>query len=887
LNSQPYRVAGAGTVIVNQASASYRDTLGVRRIATSNVVETLIQQVAAFELNRDQSKPGVAGQEILFTHSLINTGNGTDSFQIDVYNEPGDFNLTNLKVYKDSDHDGQPDSYTPVSFSDLLEPGESQSFVISGVVPANVTAGDIGLVTMKSRSVFDNNLSISNSDTVVVTDSAVVELSKSINALEGASPDGPFTVTIYYRNSSTVTADQVALIDALPQGMNYIPGSGRWSESGSTVLTDANPADSQSGIQYCAYDSSCQGLPEADADTDSLSTNQVTAVIDTVAAGQAGSITFEVSITGGLPASVLFNTAETEYSANGVLNARIMSNTVPFEINAGAAVVTNGSNAISVDGTNEPSEVFDSVFGAGSNLPVCTLPNADPDGDGYGWENSAQCIVPNLQAGNTVYFKNTIWNLGNASDSFDITTVASSFPQGTVIRVLQTDGQTPLLDTDGNAIADTGPLLPGSSYEMVLQVILPAGVTGDNGGVPFSVTTVATSVVDSSASNTMLNLLHNITAAMVDITNNAALNDPLSVGAGAGPEATPVSSLTVAPGETTQFDLYINNTSAFALEYNLAASIHNDFSSIELPPQWQVQFVLSDNSVVNGTGVIEPGGFAHVIARVTVPLQSVPSATSLYFRASNERYAIEDIKHDEIVIALQQSLLLGINQEGQTQAGGSHVYNHTLANTGNAAVNNIALSVTDSLVADGWNSILYEDTDGDGTLGAADQIISVTDLQAGETKTLFVKVFAPGTAADGVLNLTEVNVVWGAEVLSVTDVTHVSSGEISVYKEQALDNGCDGVLDSAYSSSMFSVEPGNNCISYRLTATNAGSESVLNVVVADATPTFTSYVGSAACYQTNCTVVEPAVGGEGDIVASLPELVAGDTVVVEFMVRVD
>jgi len=374
---------------------------------------------------------------------------------------------------------------------------------------------------------------------------------------------------------------------------------------------------------------------------------------------------------------------------------------------------------------------------------------------------------------------------------------------------------------------------------------------------------------------------------MVDVTNNAQLDDPLSVGIGAGPEQNAVTSVNAIPGETVLFDLYINNTSSFPLEYDLDASIHSDFSSVELPPQWQVQFVLTDNTVVSGTGVIAPGDFVYVIAQVTVPSQATPATTSLYFRALNERYASEDTKHDEIVVAMQQSLLLGINQEGQTQAGGSHVYNHTLANTGNADVSNISLSLTDSLGSDGWTSIVYEDTDGNGSLGSADQIISVTDLQAGETKTLFVKVFVPGTAADGVSNLTELTAAWGAEVLVVADVTRVSSAEITVVKEQALDNGCDGVLDSAYSSSVFSVEPGNNCISYRLTAINAGAENVMNVVVADATPTFTSYVGSASCNQANCSLLEPSGGGEGEIVASLPLLLAGDTVVVEFMVKVD
>jgi len=486
-----------------------------------------------------------------------------------------------------------------------------------------------------------------------------------------------------------------------------------------------------------------------------------------------------------------------------------------------------------------------------------------------------------------VFFKNTVWNLGNSTDSFDITTVASSFPQGTLVRVLQSDGQTQLPDTNGNSIPDTGPIDPGGSYEIVLQVVLPSGVTGDNGGVPFGVTSVATSFSDASATNSMLNLLHYITAAMVDLTNIAELSDPMASGVGAGPEQIAVTSLNTIPGDTVLFDLFINNTSAFPMAYNLDASIHSDFSSVELPIGWQVQFVLTDNTTVSSTTVIPAGEFVHVVARVTVPLQAEPSTTSLYFRASNERYAIADIKHDEVVIALQQSLLLGINQEGQVPAGGSRVYNHTLANTGNTDVSNISLAVTDSLAADGWSSAIYEDSNEDGALDSTDQLIDFTDLLVGETKVLFVKVFAPGTAADGVTNLTELSATTGSEVLVVTDVTQVSAAEITVIKEQALDNGCDGVLDSAYSSSVFSVEPGNNCISYRLTAINAGSENVMNVVLADATPTFTSYTGSASCNQANCSLAEPTTGSEGEIAASLPMLLAGDILVVEFMVRVD
>ena len=106
-------------------------------------------------------------------------------------------------------------------------------------------------------------------------------------------------------------------------------------------------------------------------------------------------------------------------------------------------------------------------------------------------------------------------------------------------------------------------------------------------------------------------------------------------------------------------------------------------------------------------------------------------------------------------------------------------------------------------------------------------------------------------------------------------------------KEQAPDFGCDGALDGSYGVGGFAVEPGNNCVSYRLTATNAGQATAFNVDVADATPEFTEYVGAAVCSDANCSVVEPEPGGQGNVVASLPSLAAGAAMVVEFSVRVE
>jgi len=94
---------------------------------------------------------------------------------------------------------------------------------------------------------------------------------------------------------------------------------------------------------HCAYHSSCIGLAEADSDIDSDSTNQVTAVIASVAPGDVGSITFDVNIDSGLDTQSLVNTGEFEYATGGNTTGRQQTNSVAFTVLHGAAVVLNGT----------------------------------------------------------------------------------------------------------------------------------------------------------------------------------------------------------------------------------------------------------------------------------------------------------------------------------------------------------------------------------------------------------------------------------------------------------------------------------------------------------------------------------------------------------------
>src|SRR5262245_2269862 len=104
----------AGTSIGNQASATYTDSSNTPRTATSNVAITIVQQVASFTLTTDgQARFATPGGQVSFPHTLRNTGNGLDTFNLTVANNAGDnFDLTSLTLYADANGDGLPDNAT-------------------------------------------------------------------------------------------------------------------------------------------------------------------------------------------------------------------------------------------------------------------------------------------------------------------------------------------------------------------------------------------------------------------------------------------------------------------------------------------------------------------------------------------------------------------------------------------------------------------------------------------------------------------------------------------------------------------------------------------------------------------------------------------------------
>lgn len=851
----------ANTPIGNQAKATYTDDSGVVREVFSNTVVTRVTQVYALDLTQDNSRLATPGSQVYFAHTVTNNGNGQDIINL-VRTPGGAFSLLPLAIYPDTNRDGLPDSFTAITATPSLAPGEQYSFVIAGIVAASATVGQTATVSVVATSAGDVAATDTNTDTVTITNNAVMQVTKAIDRPSGPPGTTPIKYTITYTNTGNSSATNFTITDTIPTNMTYIAGSARWSVIPSTTLTDTNAADNQSGIIY---------------DFNVTTANEATFVIASVAPGQSGFVTFTVGVDAGTAPGIIPNTAVYAFTSGGA-QGPFNTNTVPFLVTQVAGV---------------------------------TLTPPAP--------------VANAEAGDTVPFTNVLVNTGTGTDTFDITITGNNYPSGTTFQLFQSDGNTPLTDSNGNGTPDTGPVVAGGTYNIILKAILPGNATA---GGPYTVTKLATSTFNPTVTDDADDVLTTILGASVDLTNNVALP---AVGLGAGAQsgnanATVIVNNSTNPGTTTTFTLVVNNTGPNPDTYNLLADDDGTFGTVnDLPAGWTIVFKNAAGTVVTNTGTIANGANATFTAEIFVPAGTTPGVRDIYFRSLSLVTNAGDSIRDSVTVNTVRSISIQSDNVGQTFPGGSIVYEHIITNNGNinegssggANVNAsaIAFSLANNLSAIGFNAILYYDAPASGTPGSLDSADSVitgglsavqnAGIAPGAQVRLFVKVFAPLGSPDSAVNVTTVTLTTsGGAIDGVaapapqvnTDTTTVIRGDLSIVKEQAIDLNADGSIgggEGPFVTTQLSAPPGAVII-YRITVTNTGSADATTIVVNDTVPSNTTYYKVGA--QGDATIVggttatigaQPANGATGNFVFNVGTLAPLETSVITFGAQID
>ena len=406
------------TAINNQAKADYSDAASGRAATlNSNTVSTIVGKQTLFSLTASQNKVSAPGSNVRFQHALTNLGNATESFNLSLQNNyPGTFAFTNVQLFLDANSDGVPDSTTPISGPLVLQAGETIQFIALAQVPTAATTGQEDRFVVIAGPTSGSAPNQVNTDTVIITNQAVITVNKSFNVTQGPSPYNDLLVTLTYTNIGSSTASNVVLTDVIgaanaspaydTSGLQYIANSGTWQTQ---AVSDANGGD-PAGVNYQV------------STVGTVST--ITATIANVTPNSTGMITFKVNVKAGLLAGIAktTNVAAITYFDGLGPQSTISNNSAFYRVlPSGADLVLSkthtGDFIVGNDGT---FNLVVSNIGGGPTVGPITVEDQMPAGLIV---NAA--TLPNGSVGGTAG-----WTCTNPSPQFIRCTSSASIPSG-------------------------------------------------------------------------------------------------------------------------------------------------------------------------------------------------------------------------------------------------------------------------------------------------------------------------------------------------------------------------------------------------------------------------------------------------------------------------
>ena len=262
----------AGTRITSIARVSYETAGGLTFSVASDPQAhmVIVAQTAGVDIDPPRTSVADPGATVTFVHTIKNIGNGPDNYSVSARSQAG----WPVRVYLDVNGNGVVDQAdVPAVQPVALVAGASASLLVTADIPAQPSLrGKTDSLRVVGVSLFDSRVSDTAIDQLQVRTAGIaVALIKSVDR-STATVGEILTYTVTYSASGTGTGSNFRLLDAIPLGTTYVPGTLRWNGA---PVTDAGGDD--------------VGL------FDSIK-NQVVVVLSTITGGERGSISFQVRV---------------------------------------------------------------------------------------------------------------------------------------------------------------------------------------------------------------------------------------------------------------------------------------------------------------------------------------------------------------------------------------------------------------------------------------------------------------------------------------------------------------------------------------------------------------------------------------------------------------
>lgn len=845
--------AATNSIISNMAVGEYSEEGStVVQVARSNLVQTTILPVYSLNLVAANNKTVVAGQTVYFNHILTNTSNETDQYTFTVSNNPTGDDFDFVNSSLMVYLDANNDGIPDGSAITGYTLGAGQS--VGLIVAASIpNAITTGKVANLTLMVTSaNGASGTNSNVDKATVTDQSTLVVRKKFSQITAANGDVvTIRLDYQNPTNTIVPTATLTDTLGSNLTYEVNTGKWN--GVTVYDAVGGTADPTGINY------------------SVTSNVVTATLTNIPANTIGYIEFNVKINKSIAGKI-------ENVINVTGPTTDTSNTAVVNVLPIYAVKMNGSASNVSDNTN--------------TITASAVPQ-----------------------GGELKFTNYVWNIGNTTDRFNLTLTNSTFPAGSQIELYRADGVTPLLDSNGDGIPDTGLLAANTNIPVVVKVRFPSSYTVTTNTV-FEVTPQAQSVGDGGKTSTIKDQgTLTPVSQLVDLTNadNTGLGNGAVDNSGAAWKTITVkSSDNAVTGGQVIFPLTVKHTGV-GTEYLLSANASSDFSSLTLPAGVnRVRFYASTNGTncsglgneIGKTIYLNNAETQLVCAVVEVDKVNKDVTVPIYFRVISTSFVGKDnpaqdmIKNAVTIQSVNSVPQLEFTPDLHAQVAplGTVVYRHLLTNpaatdfTGSYGfiINNSESS---------FNSVLFLDVDGDGKFSSGDlNIRTLADLPGGKVAAheqiqLLLQVTNVVNNNVNQANTTVVSLTDSSNqvIASIKDVTTVNQTQLKLSKLQARDFNCDGTADESYTTNSLNIGKQANgqgqCVLYKVILTNTSATAMSTAFTfRDMTPAYTVLSQSPIC--TSCSsMTAPTVGNAGAVSGTLNSVAANQSYEFNFGVR--
>jgi uncharacterized repeat protein (TIGR01451 family) len=918
----------------------------INEVATVDGVEIIPDGGAGLEPLQYTGTPALdqvtaPGNVAYYHYSLRNTGNDDDTYTVDVGFDPaGGVNPDaiapeSVRVYHDVNGDGRVDpgdlSLRQIDSSGvqdaavstpLLAPAGEIALLVAVHTPVSATAADAIYCDIQAVSNGDGatdavtNLSV----TTFAVGQGVLTVVKSADTPVAAPGD---TVTYTIEGTNTGGAEVYSIPDSsleiapidVDGDDNVGPGD---AVDGILIADDLDPTtvfvgtSDYAGIIPVAYAPSAAlvlywdqtasrwttdksdamwtdtpriGLFIPDSDSSSAPGDDSPGVVLEV--GQGFRFSFSANLLPSLSDTTVTNQAVAFYSADDGPTVQIV------ESNTSRITVSSASRSAAAFGPYTwPKADNDSVVTIGhgttrgDNATTTTPqhPSVTTGRDLTSGVSSDLTSAGVRDAGEAIAFPLTVLNPSESSSvtaAFNITCVTPDPGYTLVLR--KTDGITPLNDTTGDGVPDTGALAPGE-YADIVAVLYLSPEMDDSDGTSLTLTATCAEPDPTAGSyeiDTTTVSVTEVRAAGVDIATAGALggDDAVQTDAVAGQaDDDDQTGVGAVPGSTLVFAVDVANMrnredAGGAVDektgaddtYVLSVSAVGTASTfrIDLFADTDADGVLDDSELqpVAGTGLLAPVAnvdsiqadeIFHLLVRVQVPEATAAGDffVDVTAQSTNNPDPVTGADSMRLLVRVGQApgIELVPDNTATIAAGGSHLFRHALHNIGNVA-DTVTLSF--STLPDGYNAAFIDAVDGSvrGT-GAA---YTTDELLPGSSDDVCLRVLAPADATTG----TTIPVAVTADMDSFTAEDSPMSTDTAVDVLTVT----DGALKLTKSSNPAGAVPPGGTITYTTEYSNLSLDDLSSCRVSDAVPEHTTLCDANGDWSALCAVVPDGLGG--------------------------